>query len=109
MRLRAACVLVAVLAGPAASAAAEPLEKSTASTGKYEVPLEVARPIGTGPFPPVLYIHAKRGFQDEDRAHMRINRARADHQGFRDLRVGLSEGEQTEYLAFPRGETVVLG
>jgi carboxymethylenebutenolidase len=71
MRLRAAWVLVALLAGPATSAAAEPLERSSASTGKYEVPLEVARPTGSGPFPPVLYIHAKRGFQDEDRAHMR--------------------------------------
>jgi carboxymethylenebutenolidase len=60
-----------LLAWPAAWAAAEPLEKSSASTGKYEVPLEVARPSGAGPFPPVLYIHAKRGFEDEDRAHMR--------------------------------------
>jgi carboxymethylenebutenolidase len=60
-----------LLAGPAVSLAAEPLEKSSVSTGKYDVPVEVARPAGPGPFPPVLYIHAKRGFEDEDRTHMR--------------------------------------
>ncbi len=55
----------------AAAASAQPLEKATANTGRYDVPVEVARPAGSGPFPPVLYIHARRGFEDEDRAHMR--------------------------------------
>ena len=32
---------------------------------------QVARPAGRGPWPPVLYIHAKRGFEDIDREHMR--------------------------------------
>jgi carboxymethylenebutenolidase len=50
---------------------AQPLETSSASTGRYEVPIEVAKPAGRGPFPPVLYIHAKRGFDAEDREHMR--------------------------------------
>jgi carboxymethylenebutenolidase len=61
----------AALYALASLAYAQPLEKSSASTGKYDVPIEVARPPGNGPFPPVLYIHAKRGFEDEDRAHMR--------------------------------------
>jgi carboxymethylenebutenolidase len=47
------------------------LEKSTIRAGSVDVPIEVARPVGRGPFPPVLYIHAKRGFDEEDRAHMR--------------------------------------
>lgn len=55
----------------ATGAAAQTLESSSVSTGKYDVPIEVARPAGRGPFPPVLYIHARRGFGDEDRAHMR--------------------------------------
>lgn len=68
---RLASVVLLLFAAPAALAAAGPLEKSSVSTGQYEVPLEVARPPGPGPFPPVLYIHAKRGFEDEDRSHMR--------------------------------------
>lgn len=71
MTLRIMRSALAVLLLPAASMAVEPLEKSSVSTGKYDVPVEVARPSGKGPFPPVLYIHAKRGFEDEDRAHMR--------------------------------------
>jgi carboxymethylenebutenolidase len=35
------------------------------------VPVEIATPAGKGPFPPLLYIHAKRGYADEDRAHVR--------------------------------------
>jgi len=68
---RLAGLALLLFVAPAAVAAAGPLEKSSVSTGRYEVPLEVARPSGPGPFPPVLYIHAKRGFEDEDRAHMR--------------------------------------
>ena len=55
----------------ALGAAAQTLEKYSASTGKYDVPLEVAKPAHSGPHPPVLYIHARRGLEDEDRAHMR--------------------------------------
>ena len=46
-------------------------ESATARAGSYEVPLAIARPAGPGPFPPLLYIHAKRGFEAEDRAHLR--------------------------------------
>jgi carboxymethylenebutenolidase len=36
-----------------------------------ETPIEIAQPAGSGPWPPVLYIHAKRGFEEVDRAHMK--------------------------------------
>ncbi len=55
----------------AATTAAQPLEKSSVRAGNYDVPIEVAKPAGAGPHPPLLYIHAKRGFENEDRAHMR--------------------------------------
>ncbi len=55
----------------ALGARAQPLESYNVSAGKYDVPVEVAKPAGSGPHPPVLYIHARRGFEDEDRSHMR--------------------------------------
>jgi carboxymethylenebutenolidase len=36
-----------------------------------EVPVEVATPAGKGPFPPVLFIHAKRGYDDAERTHVK--------------------------------------
>ncbi|PKO71110.1 MAG: dienelactone hydrolase [Betaproteobacteria bacterium HGW-Betaproteobacteria-14] len=45
-------------------------QKGTLKSGAIEVPYEVARPQGKGPFPPVLYIHAKRGYDEIDRAHI---------------------------------------
>ncbi len=36
-----------------------------------DVPLEIATPAGKGPFPPVLFIHAKRGYEGDERAHVR--------------------------------------
>ncbi|MBX3637383.1 MAG: hypothetical protein KF683_18600 [Rubrivivax sp.] len=35
--------------------------------GSAEVPVEIARPDGAGPWPPLLYIHAKRGDDEVDR------------------------------------------
>jgi carboxymethylenebutenolidase len=66
--LRMLCFVLAVL--PALDAAAQALEKSSVRRGGTEVPIEVARPAGPGPWPPVLYIHAKRGYEDVDRAHV---------------------------------------
>ncbi len=62
---------MSALAAFTLAAGAQPLERSHARAGSYEVPIEVAKPAGAGPHPPLLYIHAKRGFEDEDRAHMR--------------------------------------
>ena len=64
-------LLVPLLCALAATAAAQSVERLSVRAGTYEVPIEVAKPSGAGPFPPVLYIHAKRGFDDEDRVHMR--------------------------------------
>lgn len=44
---------------------------SIKSSDGTEVPIEVARPVGKGPFPPVLFIHAKRGDEGDERAHVR--------------------------------------
>lgn len=48
------------------------VEKSTirAADGG-EVPVTVAWPAGPGPFPPVLFIHAKRGWDSAEEAHIR--------------------------------------
>lgn len=61
----AALALLASL--PALAARTETLN---VRSGDVDVPVEVVRPDGQGPFPPVLYIHAKRGFDDVDRAHL---------------------------------------
>jgi carboxymethylenebutenolidase len=63
-------LLVALLL-VALGAAAQTLETYNVPTGKYEVPVEVAKPARAGPHAPVLYIHARRGLEDEDRTHMR--------------------------------------
>ena len=64
--------LLAVLLLGAASAAPGQVElrKQTLRAGAVEVPVEIAVPAGKGPFPPVLYVHARRGFEDPDRAHV---------------------------------------
>lgn len=46
-------------------------EVSSVRHGDVEVPIEIARPQGPGPFPAVLFVHARRGFEDEERAHLR--------------------------------------
>jgi carboxymethylenebutenolidase len=61
--------VLALLVTPAAPA--QTLERSTVRHGATEVPVEIARPAGQGPWPPLLYIHAKRGYEDVDREHVR--------------------------------------
>lgn len=68
---RLAVALVALAAATCAPAFAQALEKSTVRSGDVDVPIEVARPAGAGPFAPLLYIHARRGLEDEDRKKMR--------------------------------------
>ncbi len=69
-RLAIAGAILAALAAPAL-ADVELVKTTIKASDGNEVPVEVARPAGKGPFPPVLYIHAKRGFEAEDRAHLR--------------------------------------
>lgn len=59
-----------VLAG--AAQAAVDVRKTRIQSGALEIPAEVATPTGKGPFPPVLYIHAKKGYDDSDRAHITV-------------------------------------
>jgi carboxymethylenebutenolidase len=74
------------------AAQAQTLETSSVATSKYSVPVEIARPAGSGPFPPVLYIHAKRGFEDSDREHLRELAA----QGFLVLAPDWQKGSMIE-------------
>jgi carboxymethylenebutenolidase len=46
------------------------IEKTTLRAGDVEVPVEVAVPDGPGPFPPVLFIHARRGVDEAERRHV---------------------------------------
>ncbi len=62
---------VALVAGCATGAQAVTIEKAAVKNADVEVPIEIARPAGAGPFAPVLYIHARKGFEDEDRQNLR--------------------------------------
>lgn len=70
-------LLITVLLNPYAFAGADlapaiEVNKLTlkASDGS-EVPVTVAKPTGPGPFPPVLFIHAKRGWDSAEENHIR--------------------------------------
>jgi len=63
-------VLLLMLVTHAALADGVMIEKTTVMSGDIEVPVEIAIPSGKGPFPPVLYIHAKRGYDEVDRRHI---------------------------------------
>jgi carboxymethylenebutenolidase len=71
-RLVIAGAILASALGTSAFANTVELSKTTikAADGS-EVPIEVAKPAGKGPFPPVLFIHAKRGYEGDERAHVR--------------------------------------
>ncbi len=45
-------------------------ERLSLTRSDVEIPVEVAMPPGPGRFPPVLYIHAKRGYDEADRRHV---------------------------------------
>jgi carboxymethylenebutenolidase len=68
--MRRCALLFALAAGCASVAQAVTIEKAAVKNADVEVPIEIARPAGAGPFPPVLYIHARKGFEDEDRANL---------------------------------------
>lgn len=58
--------------------AAIDIRTATVKSGNTEVPVEIAIPSGKPPFPPVLYVHAKKGYDATDRAHI----AELAQQGF---------------------------
>jgi carboxymethylenebutenolidase len=63
-------IVVFLLAGQTALADGVKIEKIIVMSGDVEVPVEVATPSGKGPFPPVLFIHAKRGYDEVDTRHI---------------------------------------
>lgn len=68
MRRNAFAILL--VAGMAMPAAAVSLEQVTLKSGDVTIPVDVAIPDGIGPFAPVLFIHAKRGIDDNERRHI---------------------------------------
>jgi carboxymethylenebutenolidase len=64
---RIACYVVAVVP---VFGTAQTIEKSSVRHGTTDVSIEIARPAGAGRAPPLLYIHAKRGYEDVDREHI---------------------------------------
>ena len=46
------------------------LRQITLKNGDVDIHVEIAQPAGSGPFPPVLFIHAKRGWDDNERRHI---------------------------------------
>ncbi len=46
------------------------IQQTTVKSGEVDVPLDIAIPEGKGPFPPVLFIHAKRGIDENERQHI---------------------------------------
>lgn len=65
----AAAILASALAAPVYAGAS--LSTATVkSADGTEVPLSIATPSGPGPFPPVLFIHAKRGIDENEQKHI---------------------------------------
>lgn len=85
-------VILAAAMAFGASATAVTLQASSVRVGDVVVPIEIARPAGAGPFPGVLYIHARRGFEDPDRQHLRTLAA----QGFLVLAPDWQTGRMIE-------------
>lgn len=63
-------VLALLFASQLVQAGEVQLRKVTLKSGEVDVPAEIAIPAGKGPFPPVLYIHAKRGYDEVDQRHI---------------------------------------
>ncbi|MHB0918547.1 MAG: dienelactone hydrolase family protein, partial [Thiobacillus sp.] len=60
-RVIAAAILASALGASAVASAVELRKTTIKAADGSEVPVEIATPAGKGPFPPVLFIHAKRG------------------------------------------------
>ncbi|MFN3545137.1 MAG: dienelactone hydrolase family protein [Thiobacillus sp.] len=67
----ASAILASAFAASALANEVTLTRTSIKSADGTDVPVEVAHPAGKGPFPPVLFIHAKRGYEGDERAHVR--------------------------------------
>lgn len=65
------CFSGSVVSAAAGERAIEVARHTVLSADGVEVPVMVAKPVGPGPFPPVLFIHAKRGWDSAEEAHVR--------------------------------------
>lgn len=63
-------LLLLALASHAALAKEITVQQTTVKSGDVDVPIDIALPAGKGPFPPVLFIHAKRGIDENERKHI---------------------------------------
>jgi len=63
-------LIILLLLVPTIATAASRIDKVTLRNGDVDIPVEIAVPEGPGPFPPVLFIHAKRGYDDAERSHI---------------------------------------
>ena len=69
-RAIAAAILASALALTAHANGVSVSKTTIQAADGSDVPVEIATPAGTGPFPPVLFIHAKRGYEGDERAHI---------------------------------------
>ncbi len=59
-----------VFASQAALAKEITIQQTTVKFRDVDIPVDIALPAGKGPFPPVLFIHAKRGIDEIERKHI---------------------------------------
>jgi carboxymethylenebutenolidase len=62
--------LIISLTATAAWAGGVEIRTTEIKSGDVDVPVYIAVPEGKGPFPPVLFIHAKRGIDDNEQRHI---------------------------------------
>jgi len=63
-------LLVSALAAQSIAAAEVTIQQTSIKSRDVDVPVDIAMPAGKGPFPPVLFIHAKRGIDENERKHI---------------------------------------
>jgi len=63
-------ILISALAAQSIAAAEVSIQQTSIKSRDVEVPVDIAMPSGKGPFPPVLFIHAKRGIDENERKHI---------------------------------------
>ncbi len=67
----AGAILASAVLAPTITQAVELRRTEIKAADGSPVPVEIATPAGKGPFPPVLFIHAKRGYAGDEQAHVR--------------------------------------
>ena len=68
--MKRSVLAILFVAATASQALAVSVEQTTIKVAGIEIPVAIAVPAGTGPFPPVLFIHAKRGIDENERRHI---------------------------------------